>query len=221
MLDPEVRRELRGLTRETADLVARHLVAAGQQIDDDPDRAWRHAQAARSLAARVGVVREAAGLAAYAAGVYGEALAELRAARRMTGSAEHLPVLADCERALGRPEKALELAKDPALAALDEAARIEMLIVASGARRDLGQPEAAMVALQGGHLAANGVEPWTARLWYAYADALLAAGRTDQAREWFLAVSSIDDFGETDADERLVLLDKSARSEQVESLPEH
>lgn len=194
-------------------------MAVGQQIDDDPQRAWQHAQAARALAARIGVVREAAGLAAYAAEVYAEALAELRAARRMTGSAEHLPVLADCERALGRPDKALELAKDPAVAGLDLATRVEMLIVASGARRDLGQPEAAVVTLQGVELAASEVEVWTARLWYAYAEALLAAGRTDDAHEWFLAVSSIDDFGETDADDRLVLLDKGVSPEPPSAEP--
>jgi hypothetical protein len=113
MLDPDVRRELRSLTRETADLVARHLVMTGRLLDDDPEQAVAHGRAARAMAGRIGVVREAAGLAAYAAGEWTEALADLRAARRITGQAGHLAVLADCERALGRPERALALADDP------------------------------------------------------------------------------------------------------------
>ena len=58
---------------------------------------------------RVGVVREACGIAAYRTGRWAEALSELRAARRMTGRDDYLPIMADCERALGRPDRALAL----------------------------------------------------------------------------------------------------------------
>jgi hypothetical protein len=120
----------------------------------------------------------------------------------MGGSAEHLAVLADCERAMGRPERALAMLEDPDVGRLDPSSRIELLIVASGARRDLGDVAAAVSLLEVRELDSSAVKPWTARLWYAYADALAHAGRTADAVQWFTAVSAIDD-GETDADERL------------------
>jgi tetratricopeptide (TPR) repeat protein len=203
MLDPEARRDLRSLTKETADQVARHLVVAGQLLDEDPETAYQHAAAARAMAGRVGIVREAMGIAAYTTGRYAEALAELRTARRISGSPEHLPVMADCERALGRPERALEVGRDPGVGDLDRAARIELKIVLAGARRDLREYDAAVLALQGPELAADVADEPAMRLWYAYADALLAAGRTADARQWFLAVASVDDDGSTDAIERL------------------
>ena len=113
----------------------------------DPETAYAHAVAARERAGRVGAVREAAGLAAYRSGRYAEALADLRAARRISGDQSLLPVMADCERGLGRPERALAVAASPEAETLPAAVRAELLIVASGARRDLGQPEAAAVML--------------------------------------------------------------------------
>ena len=206
LLDNSVRRDLRSLTPENAELVARHLVSAGMLIDEEPARALAHAQAARSTASRLAVVREAVGVSAYAAGEWALALSELRAVRRMTGSWEHLPLLADCERALGRPRKAIDLAAEalagPGAKDIDEATAVELAIVVSGARRDLGEGPAAVVALQGRLLDASDGKPWTVRLWYAYAEALLAAGRVDEARDRFRAVASLDDDGETDAEER-------------------
>jgi tetratricopeptide (TPR) repeat protein len=205
-LDAESRRQLTSLAKDTADLVARHLVMAGRLLDDDPEKALAHARAARALGGRVGVVREANGLVAYAAGEWAEALSELRTARRITGEPDHLPVMADCERALGRPDRALVVAEDPQVARLAPSARVEMMIVASGARRDMGQPEAAAVALNVSALEGP-VRPWTARLRYAYADALLECGREDDARSWFARAAEVDELGETDADERVMELD--------------
>jgi tetratricopeptide (TPR) repeat protein len=205
-LDPESRRQLTSLVKETADLVARHLIMAGRLLEEDPEQALAHARAARALGGRVGVVREANGLVAYAAGEWTEALSELRTARRITGEPDHLPVMADCERALGRPDRALAVAEDPQVARLAPAARVEMMIVVSGARRDMGQPEAAAVALNVSALEGP-VRPWTARLRYAYADALLECGREDEARSWFARAAEVDELGETDADDRVLELD--------------
>ncbi|MDP3712784.1 MAG: hypothetical protein Q8R60_09925 [Mycobacteriales bacterium] len=207
MLDADVRRELRSLSKETADLVAQHLIVTGQLLDQDPDRALTHARAAVALAGRVGVVREAAGLAAYAAGEWSDALSELRAARRMTGSPEHLAVMADCERALGRQDRALKYADDREVAQLTNAQRVELVIVVSGARRDLRQYDAAVLVLKDPAQRTTGARPWASRLWYAYADALLEAGREDDAREWFQKAADVDEAGETDAQERLMALD--------------
>ncbi|MEU8301741.1 Replicase polyprotein 1ab [Micromonospora sp. NPDC048909] len=187
--------------------MARHLVATGQLIDEDPAEALAHALAARRLASRISAVREAVGLAAYHAGEWQTAIAELRTYHRMTGLQSHLAVLADCERALGRPERAIDLFRGADRDALDQAVAIELLIVAAGARGDLGQKDAAVAMLQVRELTTDAAEPWTARLRYAYADALLAVGRREEAREWFARASEVDTESETDAAERLLELD--------------
>ena len=179
---------------------------AGRLMDDDPAQALAHARAARALAGRVGAVREANGLVAYTAGEWSEALSELRAARRMTGEPDHLAVMADCERALGRPDRALLVVDDPQAKGLAPGTRVELMIVASGARRDMGQPEAAVAGLEVPALEGP-VRAWTARLRYAYADALLEAGREDDARQWFARAAEVDELQETDAEERLLELD--------------
>lgn len=201
-LDSEVRAELDGLSGGAAKMVSRHLVMAGRLLDDDPEAAYAHAMTARRRASRIGLIREAVGIAAYRAERYAEALAELRAARRMTGSAEYLPMMADCERGLGRPERALDLASDPAVTGLDTAGRMEMLIVAAGARRDLGQHAAAAALLQVPELRAKDQADWVARLRYGYADALEAAGRENEARRWFSLAAEADVYDETDAEVR-------------------
>lgn len=205
-LDSEVRRDLRGLQRDTAESVARHLVAAGRLVDEDPARALEHARFARARASRIAVVREAAGIAAYHAGEWAEALGELRAARRMGGGPGHLAVMADIERALGRPERALELSRGPEVRELGQAESIELAIVAAGARRDLGELDAAVVSLQVPELDPARRDPWSARLFYAYADNLLAAGRESDALQWFVHAADVDDDGETDAGLRIAQL---------------
>ncbi|WP_323186467.1 hypothetical protein [Streptomyces sp. NBC_00687] len=176
-------------------------------IDEDPEGAYAYSRIALRLASRVAAVREAAGFAAYANQKFSEALAEFRAARRMTGSVELWPVMADCERGLGRPEKALEMAGAPEVQKLDKASQVEMRLVAAGARRDMDQLDAAIVTLQSPELASNSVQPWSARLRYAYADALLAAGREGEAREWFAKAVESDKDGSTDASDRLAEMD--------------
>lgn len=205
-LDRSAKAELRSLPESLAEKVSQHLVAAGLLLDDEPEAAHRHATYARSIAPRLAVVREAAGLTAYRTGDYAAALAELRAVRRMTGDCSHLPILADAERGLGRPDRALAYGKDPDVAKLDPAMRVELAIVLSGARRDRSEFEAAVVSLQGSALDSDQLQPWTPRLWYAYAEALLGAGRRDEAIKWFESVAAIDEDGETDADDRVAEL---------------
>lgn len=202
-----MRSQLRTLSKDAADGVARHLIAAGRLVDEDPQAALQHARAARVIGARVAVVREAVGETAYAAGEWAEAIAELRTARRMTGDDAALPMIADSERALGRADRALRLAQSEEAQALEPAARAEMRIVEAGARSDLGQLDAALLTLEDAGLDRKTVQPWSARVWYAYADLLLAAGREDEAREWFVAAVAVDPDGATDADERLLQLD--------------
>ncbi|HRC52756.1 MAG TPA: HAD-IIA family hydrolase [Gordonia sp. (in: high G+C Gram-positive bacteria)] len=205
-LDPSVRRDLRTLDKANAEAVARHLVMVGRLADEDPALALRHARAARERASRIGVVRETVGVAAYHAGEWQEALGELRAARRILGGATLLPLIADCERGLGRPDRALAIARGDDARDLSGEERLEMLIVEAGARLDLGEADKAVVTLQRADLAPGQVGPEATRLYYAYAEALLAAGRDDDAVTWFMnaAAADVDDL--TDAELRVVEL---------------
>jgi tetratricopeptide (TPR) repeat protein len=200
-LEKSVRAELLSLSAENAKVVARHLVCINLYQDTDPQLAHKHGIAAAHHAGRLAVVRESAGYAAYRAGHYEIALKELRAANRISGDVSSLPVMADCERGLGNPLKALNLAGSPDVKRLAKPEEIEMRIVAAGARRDLGELDAAVVTLTCKELN-NDTEEWALRLRYAYADALAAAGRTDEAREWFAKCAELDEEEFTDAAER-------------------
>jgi tetratricopeptide (TPR) repeat protein len=182
-------------------------------MDTDPQTAYQHTLAARGRAARIAVVREACGEAAYAAGEFAEALSELRAAKRMNGSQDYLAVMADCERALGRPDRALALARNPAVADLEPALKAEMTIVEAGARRDLGEVDAALRTLENAPLRSRSRAEWVVRLRYAYADTLLAAGRTAEAVEWFHRTVGVDAEEITDAAERVAALESGAGSD--------
>lgn len=205
-LDPMVLQDLRVLSRDNADAVARHMIMAATLMDDDPQLALRHARAAKDRAGRVAVARETCGIAAYHAGEWKEALSELRAARRMSGGPGLLAVMADAERGLGRPEKALELGNSENVDQLDQESKVELAIVMAGARQDLGQHDAAVVVLQRENpdLTSTGVT--ALRLSYAYASALVLAGRGEEARKWFERTIEIDEFELTDAKERLAEL---------------
>lgn len=203
--------ELRGLPKDLADKVAPHLLMAGRLVEEDPRLAFEHALVARRLASRLPVVREAVAETAYAAEEFATALSEYRAIRRMSGRDDYLPIMADCERALGRPEDALELAREAATRQLEPAHAVEMRIVEAGARADLGQRAEALRLLRG-EIEASRDRAVTddtarARLRYAYADLLLAGGDEDGARQWFAAAAKLDQDQSTDADERLAVLD--------------
>ena len=198
--------ELRTLPGDLADAVARFLVATG--LEEDPERAYQYALAARGLAARVGIVRETCAIAAYQAGRWADALTEFRAARRLTGRNSYLPLMADCERALGRLDRALDIVTGPEAQSADRVTQIELHIVESGIRRDQGLPDAAVVALQVPELTDKRGRAGHARLFYAYADALLDASREEEAREWFGKAAAADSADETDAAERVEELDE-------------
>ncbi|AUY54116.1 hypothetical protein EH183_10390 [Streptomyces sp. CB01881] len=206
-MDADVRQELKSLPKTLADDVARNLVMVARLLDSEPEEAYQYSRIALRLASRVAAVREAAGFASYMTQRYSEALTEFRAARRMTGRADLWPVMADCERGLGRPERALAMAGEPEVKQLDKAGQVEMRLVAAGARSDMEQFDAAVVTLQSPELASNSVQPWTARLRYAYAEALIAADRGDEAREWFAKAAEADSEGATNASERLAEID--------------
>lgn len=202
-LDRAARGELRSLPKELAERVGGHLAMAGILLESEPEVARAHAAVARRLASRVGVVREAVALSAYACGDYETALAEFRAYRRMSGDQSHLPLMADCERGLGRPERALALAATPEAAQLEAPVARELRIVVAGARSDLGQADAAVGVLeQDRALRSAAVDVSLVRLRYAYAEALRATGRTAEAEQWLATVAAQDVDAVTDAADR-------------------
>jgi tetratricopeptide (TPR) repeat protein len=194
------------LDRTTADFVARHLVAAGELLDDDPSAALEHAKAARTRAARIAAVREAVGIAAYHCGDWAQALAELRAARRMGSRSPLLALIADCERGVGRPERAIELARSADAEQLTGDDADELRIVVAGARADLGQFDQALSVLTSPPLDPNQTGQTAARLHYAHAETLLALGRGDDALQAFMRAAASDVEGVTDAEERITEL---------------
>jgi hypothetical protein len=183
-LDRATKHEIKTLEAKSAEWVARHLVMAGRLIDEEPELAFQHALAASRRGGRLSAVREAVGLTAYAAGHYGEALREFRTYRRISGSNVHLPVMADCERGLGRPDRALDVARSEEANDLDAPGKVELAIVAAGARTDLGQLDAAVAELEIAQLDINRAFSYSPRLFRAYADALAAVGRTQEAEKW-------------------------------------
>ena len=200
-LEKSVRAELLSLSPENAKVVSRHLVCINLYQDSDPLLAHKHGIAAAHHAGRLAVVRESAGYAAYRAGYFEIALKELRAAFRISGDVSSMPVMADCERGLGNPLKALALAGSPDIKKLAKPEEIEMRIVAAGARRDLGEFDAAVVTLTCKELK-NETDEWAVRLRYAYADALSVAGRKEEAVIWFAKCAELDSEDSTDASER-------------------
>jgi len=198
-LDGSVRAALRGLESRNADRVARHLVVAGALVDEDPETALAHARAARDRASRVAAVREAVGVAAYHAGDYAEAARELRAYRRMSGDEGYRAVLADCERALSRPEVALRLVAEALADAPSADELLELRLVEAGVRRDLGETAAARLLLEdalGDARAPEGLsaeDPGRLRLAATYADLLREQGEVERAEQWAAAVAAVDE----------------------------
>lgn len=184
-LDRAARIELKTLSKDNADWVAKHLVMAGRFIEADPALAHRHALAAARRAGRIGVVRETSAITAYATGDFALALRELRTYRRITGRDDQLPLMVDSERGVGRPQQALELGRSVPRASLEPAVQAALAIAMSGARLDLGQPDLALSELEIPLLDPERAFSYSPALFDAYATVLEELGRTAEAEEWW------------------------------------
>ncbi len=184
-LEMGLRAQLKTLTPENAEKVARHLVMVNLLIDQDPDLAHRHAVAAAERAGRIGMVREVVGVTAYTVGEYALALRELLTFRRISGSNDQIPVMVDCERGLGRPDRALELGRSVDRAALPISVRVNLAIAMSGARLDRGENDLALAELQIAELNPARVFEYSPSLFRAYADTLEVLGKDAEAKTWF------------------------------------
>lgn len=183
-LDGATFRQLRALEPRNAETVAKHLAMAGRYLDIDPEFALEHAVAASRSAGRIAAVREAVGVAAYVAEDFELALRELRTHRRISGAVDHLALLVDCERALGRLPKAMEMIAEFKKEELPANVRVELAIVESGILSDQGKKSEAVVALQIPQLNPKRAFEYSPRLFSAYSDALANAGRNQEAERW-------------------------------------
>jgi 23S rRNA pseudouridine2605 synthase len=181
-LEYGVRVQLKTLTPENADMVARHLAMVSLLIDDDPKLAHKHAVAAAYRAGRLALVHETVGITAYAIGDFSLALRELLTHRRLTGSNDQLPLIIDSERGLGRPERGLQAANGVDRKTLEPGVRINLAIALSGARLDLGQTQEALEELEIAELTPKRVLPQSPLLFRSYAECLREVGR--DGSEW-------------------------------------
>ena len=196
-LERGARNELKTLTAENQEWVARHLAMAATLIDEDPELAHRHATSAARRAGRIGIVRETLAITAYATGDYALALRELRTYRRITGRDDQLPMMVDSERGQGRPERALELGRSVDRSGLSPAVQAELAIAMSGARLDLGQNDGALAELEIPQLDPTRAFSYSPALFGAYATVLEELGRQEESEEWFrraeVAASALGD----------------------------
>ncbi|GAA2021588.1 hypothetical protein GCM10009819_00020 [Agromyces tropicus] len=183
-LDSAARAELKTLSKENADWVARHLVAAAEALEDDPGLAHRHALSAARRAGRVAVVRETLAITAYATGDFPLALRELRTYRRLSGHDDQIALMVDSERGVGRPDRALELGRSVDRSTLPPQVQAALAIAMSGARLDLDQPELALAELEIPQLDPDRAFSYSPALFAAYAEVLEELERTDEAADW-------------------------------------
>jgi uncharacterized membrane protein YgcG len=183
-LEIGIRAQLKTLTPENAEKVARHLAMVGLLIDQDPDLAHQHALAAADRAGRIAVVRETVGCTAYAVGDFTLALRELLTHRRISGSNEQIALIVDSERGLGRPERAIEIGRSVERKDLSAAGRVNLAIAMSGARLDLGQTDLALSELEVPELNPARVFEYSPPLFFAYADVLEDLGRAEESKKW-------------------------------------
>lgn len=206
-LEDDIVAELRATARPgKGDILVKVFAhAAGAFTEEDYEEAIELGEQSKHIALRSGAVRELLGLAYYRAGRWQEAARELSAYRRLAGSTDQNPVLGDCHRALGKPQRALEICAEIDPRQTDPAIVYEAVIVSAGALADLGRLDEAIARLEKLQLQPDNVEEHHVRAWYALADLLQRKGRFTQAKEWFEAVASADPES-TDATDRIAKL---------------
>ncbi|MGH2756350.1 MAG: tetratricopeptide repeat protein, partial [Actinomycetota bacterium] len=193
-LSDEIVRELKATARPGKGdiLVKVFSEAAAAFMNEDYDEAIRLGEQAKHIALRSIAARELLGLTYYRAGKWSDAAKELATFRRLSGSTEQNPVLADAYRAMGKPDKAFEYCREIDRKAVDEPVYYEGAIVGAGALADMGKIDEAIAMLERLNLQPESAAEHHLRLWYALADLLEKRGRFTQAKEWFEAVASAD-----------------------------
>lgn len=187
-LPRDIVEEVRRSTRPTAldDTISRLARAIELLERDDPGAAVAEAEKAKRLSTRSSSVREVLGLALYGAGRWHEALAELKAYKRMTGRVDQNHLIADCLRAVGKPAEVVPLANEVlADRRIGNEVKAEAVIVAASALADQGRYAEALAYMGRARTREDIAEGYTLRLWYVKADILEKAGRPDDAATEF------------------------------------
>lgn len=217
-LDRVALNELKTLSKENAEGVAKHLVMAARLIEVNPALAHQHAISAARRAGRIGVVRETLAITAYATGDYALALRELRTYRRITGRDDQLPMMVDSERGMARADRALELGRSVSRASLSVPVQVELAIAMSGARLDLGNADAALAELEIAQLDPTKAYSFSPNLFAAYAAVLEELGRADEAELWYtradVAADALDDLDPED--DLIEVVEEEVEEEEVE-----
>lgn len=208
-LNAAARNELKTLSKENAEQVARHLAMAARLIDEDPARAHEHALAASRSAGRIAIVRETVAITAYATGDFALAVRELRTYRRISGRDDQIALLVDSERGVGRPDRALEVGRAVDRAALPTEVRVELAIAMSGARLDLGESERALQELDIPELDPDRAFSWSPGLFAARAAVLEELGRDDEAAQWQRRAEIAEDvLASVEADREVLIVEE-------------
>jgi tetratricopeptide (TPR) repeat protein len=161
----------------------------------DVERAASLAREAKSAAPRSPRVRELLGIAAYRTGEFQEALKELLAYRRLTGFVDENHVIADCQRALGQPERALATCAEVTPQRVSPAVWAETKIIAASTRADQGDLDGALKEIRTADVEPREMQDYHLRLWYVAADILERMGRHDDARTlWERVYAEDPDF---------------------------
>lgn len=222
-LHASARNELKTLSKDNAETVARHLAMAARLIDEDPASAHEHALAASRRAGRVAVVRETVAITAYATGDYALALRELRTYRRISGRDDQLPLMVDSERGVGRPDRALEVGRSVDRAGLPTPVRVELAIAMSGARLDMGEPQRALQELDIPELDPDRAFEWSPSLFAAQATVLEELGRDDEAAQWrrraIVAATALDEASGGPAEEVVIIEELADDREEGRGTP--
>jgi tetratricopeptide (TPR) repeat protein len=193
-LPHDVMEELQRITKPTQlrDALSRLSRAIELLERGDAGAAIAEASKAKQLSSRSAAVREVLGLALYGQGRWQEALTELKAYRRFSGRADQNHVIADCLRAVGKPQEAVPLAEEELRAKVPNEAKAEAVVVAASALADQGRFSEALAFLGRAKTREGVSEPYTLRLWYVRGDILAKAGRRDEAAEEFRKIMRHD-----------------------------
>ncbi|MGX1696749.1 hypothetical protein ACWIBQ_15330 [Microbacterium keratanolyticum] len=220
-LHPSARNELKTLSKENADNVARHLAMAAQLIDEDPALAHEHALAASRRAGRIAIVRETLAITAYGVGDFALALRELRTYRRISGKDDQIALMVDSERGIGRPDRALEEGRSVDRSTLDVGVRVALAIAMSGARLDRGERELALGELEIPELDPNRAYEWSPALFAARAAVLDDLGRHEEAAFWTHRAAVAGEALGYGGDEELLIEDMQLDEDEDASAERH
>ena len=216
MLSKDEKERLRGLAKEHAENIGLHILAAFALEEDDPEAAMAHATWVAKQASRIDFARETLAFIAYRQGNYKLAVREFRTAHRMNGYSDYLPFIADCERGLGEPKKAIDIALSDEAKSLQGESKAELFLVYAGALSDVGLGEKAIEVVHklGRSKGLDG--PYRMRAIQAEQLFLEELGRNEDAAKLDDVLDSLEQqYADVDDDESDVVIDYD-----LEDLPE-